>query len=75
VARVTQLAQIISDRIHTRTGTRYAPEVIQLILDQRDSVLSAEEASDRVRGMKPVRYDPSLKRYRESTDEELDNES
>lgn len=72
MARVTQLAQIISDRINQKTGTRYSPEVIQLILDQRDSVLSPEEKSDRLRGMKPVRYDPSLKRYRELTDEEMD---
>lgn len=73
MARPTQLAHIVSDRLFRKTGTRYAPEVIQIILDQRDRVVGAEETSDRLRGMNPVRYDPKLKRYTEMTDEELDN--
>lgn len=70
---VTQLAHIISDRIQRKTGDRYAPEIIQIILDQRDTILHSEETSSRVRGMNPVRYDPKQKRYVEMTDEELDN--
>lgn len=72
MAQPTQLAHIVSDRLFRKTGTRYAPEVIQIILDQRDRVLHSEETSDRIRGMNPTRYDPKLGRHVELTDEEQD---
>lgn len=71
VKKPTLLAQTISDRLHRKTGVRYTPEIIQLILDQSDVITNPK--SDRLRGMNPTRYDPKLGRHVEMTDEELDN--
>jgi len=54
VAQPTQLAHIVSDPAFSgKTGTRYAPRVIQIILTNETAFLHSEETSDRIRGMEP----------------------